>query len=392
MLMGKRVGGGETVLTDVSVALVAPGVAGLPPQPATSVEICLYDLWNALGGRVDCRLYGRRTALERVAGKMCRRTLRHAAGTDYLSAVLRDIQNWNRRRPVIQLDNRPRYAILAKQAAPDRPLVLGLHSMTFLAPGLLARTEAVRALLGADAVVVNSRFLAACLKRRFPEAGDRARVIRPGTDTGRFHPPQTLSERLARETMRRQYGAGRDGVILFAGRVIARKGVHVALQALRLLRQSGLHPSLWIAGARPGIATPYDRQLRKLASGLPVRFLGHVAHEYLASVYRAADVLICPSQMPEAYGLVNAEAQASGLPVVASGAWGICECVADGRSGSLVRRYRDPAAFAASLRPLLLDTELRASYGHAARAHAVTELTWDRSAQSYMKLYESLVR
>jgi spore coat protein SA len=392
MLLRKRVGGGGTVLTDMSVALVAPGVAGLPPRPATSVEIYLYDLWNALGGCVDCRLYGKMTVLERMAGRVRRRTLKHAAGTDYMPAVLRDMRDRDQRPLVIQVDNRPRYVILAKQAEPGTPLVIGLHSLTFLAPEWIPRPEAVRALLGADAVVVNSRFLAASLERRFPEAKDRVNIIHPGVDAGRFHPARTLSERMARETMRRHYGAGQDGVILYAGRVIARKGVHVALQALRLVWQSGLRPSLWIAGARPNYATPYGRYLQKLAEGLPVRFLGYVAHERLASVYRAADVLICPSQMPEAYGLVNAEAQSSGLPVVASGAWGIRECVADGRSGRLVRRYRDPAAFAAALCPLLRDSAMRASYGRAARARALAELTWDRSAQCYRELYERLAR
>lgn len=41
-------------------------------------------------------------------------------------------------------------------------------------------------------------------------------------------------------------------------------------------------------------------------------------HEQIDQLYRSVDCLVCPSQNHEAFGLVNVEAMASGIPVIAS--------------------------------------------------------------------------
>jgi D-inositol-3-phosphate glycosyltransferase len=76
--------------------------------------------------------------------------------------------------------------------------------------------------------------------------------------------------------------------------------------------------------------------------------------------------------------------------VVGTPVGGLSHVVADERSGYLVDT-RDPAVFAARLKTLLADDQLRARFSAAAVA-AASSFSWDRTAASLQELYECLVR
>lgn len=99
-----------------------------------------------------------------------------------------------------------------------------------------------------------------------------------------------------------------------------------------------------------------------------VRYLGALSPERLEAAYAAADVLVWPG-LGEAYGMTYLEAQAAGLPVVATRAGGVANVVADGVSGLLVGSG-DPADYAAGIARLLDDPDLRRALGSSARAFA----------------------
>ncbi len=381
-------------MDSLSVALLAPGLAGLPPQPATSVEIYLYDLWKRLHHRVDTRLYGRQTVLESASGVERRRAIPGALGVSYVGRALDDAVNATRGtdRLIVQVDNRPIFVHAVRRRLESAPVVLGLHSMTFVQQSRISARNASDAMRAAAAVVVNSEYVAHRVRQRFASAQDAVTVIRPGVDTVRFHPCVTPADRVARVAFRRRMGAAGRLVILFVARIVPRKGLHVLLAAARELRQRGMPVAVWVVGARPGSDTPYGRVLDRAAAGVSVRWLGYVLHERLPGIYRAADVFVCPSQLPEAFGLVNLEAQASGLPVVASGDWGIPESVGDPSVGKLVRRYRDPAAFARVLGELARDVAQRQSMARAGRTRVAREYSWELAADRYLRLYRSIVQ
>ena len=374
------------------VALIAPGSAALPPEPSTSVEIYLYDLWRTLCKRVDTRLYGYRERLSGCADDRRRTILRKASGQRYVEAVLRDLRSSSRGASrIVQVDNRPLYIKPVREQLPSDGLVLGLHSLTFLQPQRIAASAAARALGSVDQVVVNSSYLQSALLDSFPHVRDGCQVIYPGVDCGLFHPCASQKQRSGCSKLRRRLGARQEIVVLFVGRVIERKGVDVAIEAVRILRQQyGVQAVLWVAGPGPHPGSRYARILRRLAKGSPVRFLGRVRRAHLPDFYRAADVFMCPSQQPEALGLVNLEAQACGLPVVASSDWGIRESVADGRSGTLVTSYRDPSAFAKALAPLARDRDMRRTYGSAGIRRMRELWNWERSADEYMRMYSRI--
>jgi glycosyltransferase involved in cell wall biosynthesis len=104
---------------------------------------------------------------------------------------------------------------------------------------------------------------------------------------------------------------------LLAGRLVAEKGVEVAVRACAL---AGL--PLVVAGEGPERA--------RLEPGYPppaVRFLGRLDRASLAAVRRTAAIELMPSLSAESFGLAAAEAMAAGLPVAASAVGALPELV-----------------------------------------------------------------
>jgi D-inositol-3-phosphate glycosyltransferase len=134
------------------------------------------------------------------------------------------------------------------------------------------------------------------------------------------------------------------------------------------------------------------RSLRSLAEALglvdAVEFRAPMPHDEIAAAYRAADVLVVPSRS-ESFGMVAAEAQACGLPVVAARVGGLEYAVADGESGFLVDGW-DPADFAAAIVKILEDPGTAERLAKGAVAHA-DQFSWEATADRLLELYSGIV-
>jgi glycosyltransferase involved in cell wall biosynthesis len=116
-----------------------------------------------------------------------------------------------------------------------------------------------------------------------------------------------------------------------------------------------------------------------------VRFLGTVPRTALPSLYSSVDLLLATSFASETFGISLVEAQACGLPVVASRFGGFPEVVDEGRTGLLVPP-RDPHALAETVRSFLEDPPRRTAMAAAAPSWAA-QFTWsavgDRVEETY---------
>ncbi len=147
--------------------------------------------------------------------------------------------------------------------------------------------------------------------------------------------------------------------IAFVGRVSEEKGVHVAIEALSLLREEHGRP------ARLLVAGPVDRatedamasQIAGLGLGDAVELLGPLEGTALEELYASAHAVLVPSVWEEPAGLVCVEAALARAPLVASRAGGIPELIrepaeallfdrgdAAGAAARLAETLRDPAA------------------------------------------------
>ncbi|HYD40963.1 MAG TPA: glycosyltransferase family 4 protein [Anaeromyxobacter sp.] len=157
----------------------------------------------------------------------------------------------------------------------------------------------------------------------------------------------------------------------------AHKGVHVAVQALRHLSPRHV---LWITGDRDDpVAAGYVAELRALAArdgaAGRVHFLG--ARGDVHRVMAEADVVVVPSIWREPFGLVAAEAQLVGTPLVVADRGALPE-IADGGRAGLVVRAEDPAALAAAVGRLDEDRVLRAGLVDVARRRAAERYGYER--------------
>ena len=169
--------------------------------------------------------------------------------------------------------------------------------------------------------------------------------------------------------------------VVFAGRVVAPKGVGILLQAV-----STLDSELVVCG--DGWRLGEMRELAaKLGIAERVRFTGWLAPEDLAREIAEASVVAMPSLWPEPFGLGGVEAFEAGRPVVASLTGGIRDWLEDGVNGLAVAPG-DAAALARALEELLADPERQRSLGEAGREMAAARFTRERHVQELLGAYE----
>jgi glycosyltransferase involved in cell wall biosynthesis len=92
----------------------------------------------------------------------------------------------------------------------------------------------------------------------------------------------------------------------------------------------------------------------------------------------------------EAFGLVVAEAMASGIPVVATRTGGVPEVVLNGQTGTLVDP-ESPQALCDAARVLIQSTTLRREYGDYAAEVAAHKFNMENQARSYLRLYNDVI-
>jgi starch synthase len=288
------------------------------------------------------------------------------------------------------------------------PHVMSAHSLEPLRPwkaeqlggGYELSSWAERtAVESADAVIAVSAGMREDLLRCYPgvDAG-RVHVVHNGIDTQEYH-PDTGTDVLERNGI----DPDRPSVV-FVGRITRQKGLPHLLRAAL-----SLDPSVQIvlcAGAPDtdeilAEVTVLVEELRRDRDGV-VWLQQMLPKPDVVQVLSHATVFVCPS-VYEPMGIVNLEAMACEVPVVATATGGIPEVVDDGTTGLLVPIEQvadgsgtplDPARFeadlAAALTEVLVDPKRAQSMGEAGRRRAVEHFSWAAIATQTLDLYRTL--
>jgi len=180
----------------------------------------------------------------------------------------------------------------------------------------------------------------AALSALLEEAGRDA--PNPGNGEERL-PDEGNAERLA------SFLAGDTPTVVYFGKLIEQKGVHVLLDALR-----GVDARVVVVGFGPERTA-----LEGLAasSGVRALFTGPLEHRHLRHLLALADACVVPSVFPEAFGMVAAEAAAAGCPPVVSRHSGLAEVAAgleEALPPGLATLVSSPSADADALRERLV--------------------------------------
>jgi glycosyltransferase involved in cell wall biosynthesis len=171
-----------------------------------------------------------------------------------------------------------------------------------------------------DAVIANSAWTAGEIAARYPFAAPRIVTIARGSDLSAFAPEAVSPER--RAVVAAQFGlaTGDDRpVILHLARLTGWKGQRVLIEAAAHLATAGRDVVTLLAGdaqGRDGYVDDLRRRIAAAGLGERVRLVGHC--DDVPAALALATVAVVPSTEPEAFGRAAVEAQAAGVPVVAS--------------------------------------------------------------------------
>ncbi len=190
------------------------------------------------------------------------------------------------------------------------------------------------------------------------------------------------------------FAARRPFRLVSVGRLAEVKGYRYAIEAFAQARKLYSDAEYLIAGAGSE-RTALERQAAELGLGSSLRFLGAQTDTEVAELYCSASVFVLASLKAangaeEGQGLVLQEAQAAGLPVVATLSGGIAEGVREGETGFLVPPA-DPESMANRICRLFGDSPLRESMGRSGRAFVSSNYDLPVLTARLVAIYERLM-
>lgn len=433
----------------MKVAFVSQAIDTIIPPGQNSVGACTYGVANILAKSCDVVVYGAKSTNQAQENQVSAHGVKYKffatarsdrwlldARTKYsrlapsappistssllypsfARQVAMDLQR--ERCDVIHIQHCSQCVPVIREYNPKAKIVLHLHAEWF-SQGDSRVFE--RRLKGVDLVTAVSGYVAEKTRRDFPAVSDRCEVIYNGID--------------AREFVReKDYAVSHDKpkCILYAGAISPHRGLHVLLDAFKIVVKRYPNVRLDLVGPEGNYALQdtfdiRDGALRKSVAPYyafkPLSFLksklfpssinratyrsyleGMMSPEVaertrfhglvrdraqLIEHYYAGDIFVLPSICNDSFGIPVVEAMAAGSPVVASRSGGVVETVRDHETGFIVEK-NDPDRLAYMLLRLLEDDDLREKMGRAGRERALSRFTWDIVAGTMLARYRAL--
>jgi len=204
---------------------------------------------------------------------------------------------------------------------------------------------------------------------------DKISIISPGVDLEKYN-----------TNVEKGYFNSEKKKILFVGQLDkshAHKGLEYLLEAVKLLKEKNVH--LFVIGNGDNIDN-YKKKVSELELD-NVTFLGFVSHEDLPKPFRDADVFVLPTyNSAEGFGMVLAEANACGTPVVGSNIGGI-PVVIDEKYNGLLVPPRDSEKLAEAIQLILNDEKLAKRLGENGVKKAQEKWDWKNLAKKTREVF-----
>ena len=230
--------------------------------------------------------------------------------------------------------------------------------------------------------------------RRFDKLIEKKSYVIPnGINTEIF----AFNAQTRRET--RQTLGVSDGttLILYAGRLIPRKGLHKLLDAYSLLPKDIRDKTvLYLAGAEDyyrSNQSDYIFDLKEKAKDIGARIIfgGYIPRKVITGLYCSADFFVLPSIEEEGMPVSIIEAQSVGLPVIASNMGGIPEIIINNETGFIYEHDAEPAKLAEYMKLLIEDPLLRSQFGQKAKNNTMMNFPRERMAKDFSRIVSKVL-
>ncbi len=232
-------------------------------------------------------------------------------------------------------------------------------------------------------VICCSNYMVSHVRWAFGLPGDKLIMVPNGVNAEVY--AKTESDDLSQ--FRSKFALPEEKIVLFVGRLVHEKGVHVLVSAVPKILEK-VNAKFIIVG-NGYMKEQLSNLTRSIGLSHKVMFTGFVDDETLRKLQKCADVSVVPSLF-EPFGIVALEAMAAKSPLVVSDTGGLSEIVEHDMTG--VKVYADnPDSLMWGITKVLLDEK----YANWIKANAYKKVQetydWNRIAQQTKAIYEAVL-
>ena len=366
-------GGAERTTIEVAEALVAANAKALVVS---------------VGGRLEGELLRAGGELIRFDSAPTKNPIQLYVNAGSLAKIIKE-----RKVDLVHARSRaPAWSAMWAAHRTKKPFVTTYHGVYKAKSGIKRWYNSVMA--RGDLVIANSEYTAAHVREQHAIPADRIVTIPRGVDISRFSPDKVSPARKAALAKTwRLPEQNNAALILLPARMTGWKGHREAVYAASLLAaREGQSWRMVFAGDEQG-REGYLEELRQLISshGLDDRIamVGHC--DDMPAAFALADIVIAPSNEPEAFGRVAAEAGAMGVPAIGSSIGAQAEIILHGETGLIVPPANPPALAEAMSNLLSRGPESRKAMGRAAMLRVREKFTTAALQQATLAVYDKLI-
>lgn len=219
-----------------------------------------------------------------------------------------------------------------------------------------------------DRVIVNSNYMKREIQNIFALPEDKISIINNGVDLHKFD--NTIND----PVFRKNYAAENEKIVLFVGRLVNEKGIHILIDAIPKIISNYNNVKFIIAGKGPCLNGLMEQSCR-LGIFNRVYFTGFVSEEVLLKLYKCSDIGVFPS-IYEPFGIVALEGMVAGIPLVVSNTGGLGEIINHKHDG-MTFYNGNSNSLADCIIELLKDNELSKNICAAAKEKVHKNYNWN---------------
>jgi len=234
-------------------------------------------------------------------------------------------------------------------------------------------------------IIAISEFIAGHIRENYRNTENKITVIPRGIDFSVYDPALISLER--KQKFMDILGANNSvPLVLVPGRLSPIKGQELVLRALAEVK----HPCMAVIVGPDQGRTDYNRALHELAETLRLQKVRFLPTADLPAAYACAALVLSPSQVPEGFGRVPVEAEAMGVPVIATALGATSETIKQNETGWLVPKGDAQALAAAIDTALGLSHEARAKMGEAAKTFVRERFDLKDMCAATLRVYDEV--
>ncbi len=231
--------------------------------------------------------------------------------------------------------------------------------------------------------ICNSNYMKNEIMNIFQLPDDKINVISNGVASNEF------KDIKKDQYFRRKFASDNEKIILFVGRLVSEKGVHVLIDAIPKITSHYNDIKLVIVGKGPELNNLRNKTY-EMGISEKVYFTGYINDYDLKLLYKCADIAVYPS-IYEPFGIVALEAMAANVPVIVTDTGGLNEIVEHGIDG--LKAYADNSnSLADCILELLYNPALCEGIKTKALLKVESEYNWNQISKKTYDVYKNVIK